>query len=73
MSLRLKRWLIAGIVGLGGIAALAASQLPYLPLVHGTAAEEVERLAAWLELRPGMRVADVGAGDGTFSIAVARR
>ncbi len=36
-------------------------------------AEEAERLATLLELRPGAVVADIGAGDGTFSLALARR
>jgi predicted methyltransferase len=34
---------------------------------------EVERLAALLELRPGSVVADVGAGDGAYAVALARR
>jgi SAM-dependent methyltransferase len=58
---------------LAGVALLATSCLPYLPLIHGTTSGEVERLAAWLEVQPGTRVADLGAGDGTFTIALARR
>jgi ubiquinone/menaquinone biosynthesis C-methylase UbiE len=55
------------------LGVLAFASLPYLPLVHGTTAGEVERLATWLEIQPGTRVADLGAGDGTFAIALARR
>ena len=73
MPHRLKRWMIVAVLALVGAAALAAAQLPYLPLVHGTTADEVERVAAWLELQLGTRVADLGAGDGTFAVAVARR
>ena len=36
-------------------------------------AEEAERLATVLDLRPGRVVADIGAGDGRFSLAMARR
>ena len=35
--------------------------------------EEVERIAELMQLRPGMRVADVGAGDGEWGEAIARR
>ena len=35
--------------------------------------EEAERLAALLALRPGAVVADLGAGDGDLSLALARR
>lgn len=73
MSRRLKRWIVAAAAALAALGAAAASQAPWLPLVHGTDADEAERFAAWLELRPGMRIADVGAGDGTFSVALARR
>jgi ubiquinone/menaquinone biosynthesis C-methylase UbiE len=73
MTRRLGRWLI--IIGLLTVAAagLAAATLPYLPFIHGTTADEAERLARWMEIEPGMRVADLGAGDGTFTIALARR
>jgi len=58
---------------LAGVVLLAASCLPYLPLIHGTTAGEAERLAAWLEVQPGTRIADFGAGDGTFAVALAGR
>jgi ubiquinone/menaquinone biosynthesis C-methylase UbiE len=72
MSRRL-RWCGVGLLALGGVVVLTATSLPYLPLIHGTTADEVERLAAWLEVQPGTRVADLGAGDGTFAVALARR
>jgi ubiquinone/menaquinone biosynthesis C-methylase UbiE len=62
-----------GLLALAGVGMLAAASLPYLPLIHGTTTDEVERLAAWLEVYPGTHVADVGAGDGTFAVALARR
>jgi ubiquinone/menaquinone biosynthesis C-methylase UbiE len=73
MSRRLKQWIAVGLLTLAGVVVFAAVSLPYLPWVHGTTADEVERLAAWLEVEPGTRVADVGAGDGTFALALARR
>jgi ubiquinone/menaquinone biosynthesis C-methylase UbiE len=73
MSRRLRRWVVVGLLALAGVVVLAAASLPYLPIIHGTTADEVERLAAWLEVQPGTRVADVGAGDGTFAAALARR
>jgi ubiquinone/menaquinone biosynthesis C-methylase UbiE len=73
MPRRLRRGVVVGLLALVGVVVLAAASLPYLPLIHGTTADEVERLAAWLEVQPGTRVADVGAGDGTFAVALARR
>ncbi len=73
MRLRLRRWVVGALLALAVIVVLVAASLPYLPLVHGTRAAEVERLAAWLEVQPGTHVADLGAGDGTFSVALARR
>ena len=35
------------------------------------AAEEIKRLAALMEWKPGTVVADIGAGDGTYSFAAA--
>jgi ubiquinone/menaquinone biosynthesis C-methylase UbiE len=54
------------------VAASAAVRLPYLPFVHGTAADEIERAAAWLQIQAGSDVADFGAGDGTYAVAFAR-
>jgi ubiquinone/menaquinone biosynthesis C-methylase UbiE len=73
MSRRLRPWVVVGLLALAGVVVLSATSLPYLPVLHGTTADEVERLAAWLEVQPGTRVADVGAGDGTFAVALARR
>ena len=69
----MRRWTVLGLLALAGVGVFAVASLPYLPLIHGTTAGEVERLAAWLEAQPGTRVADLGAGDGTFAIALARR
>jgi SAM-dependent methyltransferase len=46
---------------------------PYLPIVHGSTADEVERIVEWLEVRSGMHVADLGAGDGTHAVELAKR
>lgn len=73
MPRRLKRWFSVVLLVFAGVLVLAVASLPYLPLIHGTTAGEVERLAAWLEAEPETRVADLGAGDGTFTIALARR
>jgi ubiquinone/menaquinone biosynthesis C-methylase UbiE len=73
MPRRLRRGVGVGLLALAGVGVLAAASLPYLPLIYGTTADEVERLAAWLEVQPGTHVADVGAGDGTFAVALARR
>jgi ubiquinone/menaquinone biosynthesis C-methylase UbiE len=51
-------------VGIGGCAACRA----------GSRSErELDRLAGLLELRTGSVVADIGAGSGDFSLALARR
>jgi ubiquinone/menaquinone biosynthesis C-methylase UbiE len=73
MPHRLRRQVIVVLVALAGVVVLAASSLPYLPLIHGTTADEVERLAAWLQVQSGTRIADLGAGDGTFAVALAHR
>jgi ubiquinone/menaquinone biosynthesis C-methylase UbiE len=73
MRTRLRQWIVVGLLGLAAVAVLTVTSLPYMPLIHGTAAGEVERLAAWLEIQSGTRIADLGAGDGTFSVALARR
>lgn len=39
---------------------------------NGASPAEAERIAAVLDLAPGMTVADVGAGDGDFALELAR-
>jgi len=63
---------IVVLIALAGVGVLAAASLPYLPLIHGSTADEIARLAAWLDVQAGTRVADLGAGDGTFAVALAR-
>jgi|SRR5687768_4297203 len=72
-GLRLRQLALVGLLALAALGVVAIASLPYLPVVHGTTAGEAERLATWLEIQPGTRVADLGAGDGTFAIALARR
>lgn len=40
---------------------------------ESASASEVDRIAEVLSIRPGMNVADVGAGDGEWSIGIAER
>lgn len=72
MSRRARRSTIALCVALalGGYLALS---LPYLPVVHGGEPDEIERLVEWLDVEPGMAIADLGAGDGRFAFALAAR
>lgn len=73
MSRKLRRWAAVGLLVSAALVVVVAAYLPYLPVVHGSTADEVERLVAWLEIKPGSDVADLGAGDGTHAIALARR
>jgi SAM-dependent methyltransferase len=74
MSLRLRRWIAAILLAaVGAAVVIAAAREPYLPLIHGTDEAEVARLAEWLRIEPGMRVGDIGAGEGKFALALARR
>ena len=57
---------------LTGLAA-ALSSLLAAPCVAHPHEQEAERIAELLHLRPGMSVADVGAGDGEWGEAMARR
>lgn len=64
-SLQERAATLIAVLGLGlGLAALAITP------VH---ADEADQIAELLELQPGLRVADVGAGDGEFGEALARR
>lgn len=73
MLRRLMPWAIVVSLALVAAVGYRAARLPYLPVIHGSTDEEIARLSTWLEIGPGMRVADVGAGEGTFAVALARR
>lgn len=58
----------------GGILVLAALAAHVVGCATGAAdPEEADRIAEMMALRPGMRVADVGAGDGEWAVELARR
>src|SRR5260370_36002339 len=50
-----------------GLACMAA--VVFAVGVRGNAAEEVKRLAALMEWKPGTVAADIGAGDGKYTFA----
>lgn len=52
--------------------AYVAASVPAVA-AHGTAADEIKRLAALMEWKPGTIAADIGAGDGKFTFAAAER
>src|SRR5882762_5717613 len=55
------------LLGLACTAAVFAGQ------AHGNAVEEVKRLAALMEWKPGTVAADIGAGDGEYTFAAVER
>ncbi len=54
-----------------GLACMAA--VVFAVGVRGNAAEEVKRLAALMEWKPGTIAADIGAGDGRYTFAAVER
>jgi predicted methyltransferase len=65
-----RRWPLRAIVAVG--ALLAVASVRGLVQSFEDVASESARLATLLELRPGMTVAEIGAGTGQFSVAIAR-
>jgi ubiquinone/menaquinone biosynthesis C-methylase UbiE len=55
------------------LACLAALAIAFAGLARATAADEITRLAGLMEWKPGAVVADIGAGDGSYSFAAAQR
>lgn len=64
------KWLILSGLVVAAAVGVAVASAPYLPFVHGTTDDEVRRLLAWLRIEAGTHVADFGAGDGTFTMAL---
>jgi ubiquinone/menaquinone biosynthesis C-methylase UbiE len=60
-----KKWLLFGLSA--ALAAVLAHAL------KADATDEIARLAALMEWKPGAIVADIGAGDGRYSFAAAER
>jgi SAM-dependent methyltransferase len=73
LSLSMKNrsmvWLVVPVL----VAAAAAGWVGYQAYRARSVSRETDRLAAALELAPASRVADVGAGDGAYSIELASR
>jgi ubiquinone/menaquinone biosynthesis C-methylase UbiE len=61
---RKRLWLVVG-----ACAALAV----FAVRAQGNAADEVKRLAALMEWKPGTIAADIGAGDGKYTFAAVER
>ncbi len=52
---------------------MCALSAMFVARVHGNAADEVKRLAALMEWKPGTIAADIGAGDGKYTFAAVER
>lgn len=59
-----RLWLVVGACAAAAVFAV---------VVRGNAAEEIQRLAALMEWKPGTIAADIGAGDGRYTFAAVER
>jgi len=70
-AMRNHRSLLAAVVTVCLTASAAWSPPSAAAFLGESATEEAQRIARALDLRPGSIVADVGAGDGSYAIALA--
>jgi ubiquinone/menaquinone biosynthesis C-methylase UbiE len=54
-----------------GLSCIAAATFAFALRANATAADEMAKLAALMDWKPGTVVADIGAGDGRYSFAAA--
>src|ERR1700730_18005304 len=54
------------------LACVALTLVSLLPRANADATDEIKRLAALMDWKPGTIVADIGAGDGRYAFAAAQ-
>jgi predicted methyltransferase len=75
MERRMKVTLIVPIVILSAVASLTAQQRPDAAQIkqeRDTAEKDAPQLAEVLQIKPGMTIADIGAGGGAFTVVLGR-
>jgi ubiquinone/menaquinone biosynthesis C-methylase UbiE len=69
-----RKYLAATLALIASIALsrVSGSIIPALHTAPSNAGEEIHRLAEVMQWKPGMVIADIGAGDGSYSFAAAK-
>jgi SAM-dependent methyltransferase len=65
-----RRW-IAAVLGAAAGVVLLWSLREFAPVVHADPHAEITRLAELMQWKPGTIVADIGAGDGSYTFVAA--